>query len=878
MIRPNYLLQNITSNQDILRQYLSGSVPPISKIKEMLFFQERLNDTGKPDHFYQNWAEQQDCWKIANQDKGYAYFLWEAFHELTQDNLKMHNMHIHVEPTAFTSWQDLITRVSPLVLQCAYLSRRNPDPAPRPDQVNSFARQLLCPNFQHSSLPTPHIPQLDHLVEKCGLCDLHIHLPNITEADIAWQHMLCRPHPFSQHFQEQQAYSQSFFSQVDPNLTAHEVCDRMLMARDLRWKLCATLNRHFFQRRITHETKLYIDSERSLLHAVSRDHWKSLPFPFAYNTYEHPIVEICGAINKEPPLVQEAFFLIWSFNFMQKHPEAEWFARGFHVYLLLQGFMQSLMVQQQQQKGFDQFEKIIHADCRRPAEKDKYKERFFQLNGNGNEKIAFLEGRFAPKNSVSELAHMLRDIIAEHLAYLDGKDHSDYQLSSPAPELPMPAASISTAGTRKMELRLVVHFIKEKDHDFLKEKNESNLLVRHHKLRNKLKLQSLVLIEARRLIPEAAKYITGIDAANNEAYAGPEVFAPVFRYCRRHGISHFTFHAGEDFTHLLSGLRTIYEAATFLDMRTGDRIGHATAAGIDPELWINRMGSHLAMPRGEWLDNLVFAAHLLQKSHNPVAGSLLPRIRFEIEKLATEIYGNRNREACPMEPFGAPSLAALEKAWLSRDVDALLLHTRGDRKWDRLAIEDHKEYDKFLTFSKQQQAFWLFNHYHDPNHKDFYKKIIKVALYEQNNQQGRYYPLFSPADLLVIQNLVLEELHNRELVLESPMISNVRISMYQSPREHHLWKWLNVSPDSQNTTTRMPPVCLGTDDPGIFNTSIYNEYAHIFHVLTHEWGLSTSDAAQHLEHLRCNSMAYRFQESCRPVKTPGTFEDLDFLR
>lgn len=48
--------------------------------------------------------------------------------------------------------------------------------------------------------------------------------------------------------------------------------------------------------------------------------------------------------------------------------------------------------------------------------------------------------------------------------------------------------------------------------------------------------------------------------------------------------------AGEDFKHIISGIRSIYEAITFLEMGHGDRLGHCTAIGINPALWLKRTG------------------------------------------------------------------------------------------------------------------------------------------------------------------------------------------------------------------------------------------------------------------------------------------------
>ena len=74
--------------------------------------------------------------------------------------------------------------------------------------------------------------------------------------------------------------------------------------------------------------------------------------------------------------------------------------------------------------------------------------------------------------------------------------------------------------------------------------------------------------------------LRGVDGASNELHAPPEPFAPSFRLVRRAGIPRATFHVGEDFLHLLTGIRAVAEALTFLDLRSGDRVGHATALAL----------------------------------------------------------------------------------------------------------------------------------------------------------------------------------------------------------------------------------------------------------------------------------------------------------
>ena len=71
---------------------------------------------------------------------------------------------------------------------------------------------------------------------------------------------------------------------------------------------------------------------------------------------------------------------------------------------------------------------------------------------------------------------------------------------------------------------------------------------------------------------------------------------------------HLSIHAGEDYSHPLSGLRHIDETVRFCEMRDGDRLGHALALGIEPQWWMARQGE-MILPADEHLDNLVWLWH-----------------------------------------------------------------------------------------------------------------------------------------------------------------------------------------------------------------------------------------------------------------------------
>ena len=134
--------------------------------------------------------------------------------------------------------------------------------------------------------------------------------------------------------------------------------------------------------------------------------------------------------------------------------------------------------------------------------------------------------------------------------------------------------------------------------------------------------------------------ILGIDACSAEMGCRPEVFAQAFRYLRELPITpsvidpdrtnrtlRFSYHVGEDILDIVDGLRAIDEAMFFLDMRAGDRLGHALALGLDPKAWYARKSHRLFLPRQDLLDNLSWMIQTLRRE-----GALPQSLSGELER------------------------------------------------------------------------------------------------------------------------------------------------------------------------------------------------------------------------------------------------------
>ena len=240
----------------------------------------------------------------------------------------------------------------------------------------------------------------------------------------------------------------------------------------------------------------------------------------------------------------------------------------------------------------------------------------------------------------------------------------------------------------------------------------------------------------------------GADAAASEFDTPPEVFAPAFRRLRACGLRHFTYHAGEDFFHILSGLRAIYEAIDFLGLQAGDRIGHATAAGVDVSVWMQNVGDRLWMRLADYLDDLVFAYHLIAVMKERKLESLLPRIALRIEELASKIYTGKYR------------VSEFIEAWLQRKEDPKQLNAERPSRPEEICL-----------------------YYHSQEGRKKGKEIHVIDAYE----------IFGEKELVCLQRLILKVMHQKQIVIETLPTSNVIIGHHHGFSTYHLYNWYKWS-------------------------------------------------------------------------------------
>jgi adenosine deaminase len=870
----SYINLTLLTAQSLLDHFKKGSAFDVQVLSRLVFVESRARNPHWPDYVYRNYLDEE-----FGSFSRHAKCLLIAFDTLNKHYLHFRGNEIFVKEEVFGEWQQALTEITPLPL-IAYSIYKQIGFSTLDHQVwqqiKSRTERLLC----GSALPTSYFPHLEEMIEKEGLFELHMHLNGTTEIDTIWQDALNQPHRFYVNLKRgiRNPAVQEQYLQI--GYQPEQMFSDLLLAKKLRFVMI----RAIFPRSFPDDYNSFISWQQPLTMAnarrmISRQFQGDEPAPYSHNGERHPIEIVRPDLGRLSETAREAAFLIVAFNYLELSQD-DAFALCLHTYLLVLNRFNKIVVQQCDQKGFDQFQKITLNEQRRLSEESYYK-RFKQLEGMYREYLQYLEGRFVPWNTYNLLKKILCDFerydwesrnesIRERM-----KDREAFREQERALVTSSYSGRVDAIPSqylrREMQFKLVAHFIKTRDSAATSLEGEKSLWCRHLVLRKENAMSARTLMTLCSKDRRLEKYVNGADAAANEMHTPPEVYAPVFRMLRRKGWRNFTFHVGEDFVHVVSGIRAIYEALVFLDLRDKNRIGHATAIGISPDLWLSRMRTKINIDKGEWLDNLAFAYNLISKDGVHVGQHA--RIREEMNWLFQEIYLKtmpdihtyidswRMRCLDPLKAFDFERrLESLDNAELV-EWNECERARRGKQQFgfDEATFDENKLWSKRkikLNGDGEALAFNLFRRYHSLDVMKRYTEKIEVDAD------------FFPREVLVyLQKKVLAEVKRRCVAIETMPTSNVRISFYNDCREHHLFRWLGLSCDKNHTPAdeeldrdTRPDICIASDDPGIFATNLRNEYAHVYNTLITDYGKCHVEAIDILKRINENCRVYRFEE------------------
>lgn len=819
-----------------------GDVPSIEETRRRIFIAERRSDVGRPDHFYKGYLEHRlgDARHVGD-------LPWIVLGSLADRYLERRDGRVTVRYELFGEWHELLPFLSPLAVIVAFLVDEGRGPAPGVDPRLFLAREI-----GETALIGAADPGLDDLVAREGLNELHMHLNGSTELDVLWPDACSAPAAFYAELKEAQGKnpepSLELYEQLEPGLRPYGVYQRLRAARRVRRHLVAELAPSPEAHAEDGPSATGLDAFlRAAEFGLSDSDWS---YPLGTPLSLHPARVLFGG-PPHRPIVEEAALLYACLAALRRDPGHRALGTGLYFNLLMLTQLARLAVQQVDESGFDQFQKYTLLGTRERIER-RYLARFRQLNGREPfDTLRHLEGRFAPKATVAKTRALIADIVDGYLAFRGCQsEQRERDLRGAPPPCLLgrlcDGASCGASGRANAELALVAHFIKRPTSDV----NDRGRRCRDSDLRIALNEQARGLETLRKSSATVRALVQGIDGASNELHAPPEPFAPAFRLARRAGILRATFHVGEDFRHLLSGIRSVAEALDFLGLRSGDRIGHATALGIDPTLWLSRTAPRAVMSRMDVLDDAVFAFRALASIGGYAQDTLcLERLIAEHSEI---LYGQERspdllHRAWELRHLDALEVRAAERNLL-RDSQALTGEAvaREARFLAETAVDAHRSAELRLIadlVARSGAAYEIFSRRHALDPKRANERVDVEAAQ------------ISKEAFAALQDHVLGLVNGRGVALETLPTSNLRISFYDGMAEHHLYRWLGLC---EPTITNRPTVCVGSDDPGIFATNLRNEYAAIGSVLRHRFKLTASEAAARLEQLNANGRVHRF--------------------
>jgi hypothetical protein len=387
-------------------------------------------------------------------------------------------------------------------------------------------------------------------------------------------------------------------------------------------------------------------------------------------------------------------------------------------------------------------------------------------------------------------------------------------------------------------------------------------------------------------------FIVGIDAANLELTTPPEVFAPAFRFLREYPIElrqlsttrqifgeyemvvdlvknrrlGMTYHVGEEFRHLLSGLRAIHEVIEFLKPMPGDRLGHAIALGLDPEVWAAQVGNQAVISMQEWLDTLVWVHSFLGAGHDLI-GELA--LEDKIQLYSRKIYFDS--EMSRMDPKRVEQdwhIPTLNDSWLLRQVDPYSLeknHLNNNefricplgnsieqKRWADIQNMVLKEVDKHIG---TEAAFHLVKLYwYCPKVRRIGSQMVTIDMTVNKKLWIKV--------CREVQEKLQDIVQARQLVVEVNPSSNRVVGPIAKINDHPIFR---LTLDKQDNLSRENRVTINTDDPGIFTTSLAHEFYLLGEILVNR-GVPEAKVEEWLDWLRKNGENYSFLNTLPDVK------------
>lgn len=514
------------------------------------------------------------------------------------------------------------------------------------------------------------------------------------------------------------------------------------------------------------------------------------------NDLDYALLGNIQSVNKvsENPLVGERRLIYLAIRMILTGEMNVRESTYFYLYILIKNNFRRELIQVNDLYGFSNF-----SDYERRKEifienYPKYKNMLIKMAVKDtfeSQNIISLEARVTPRNTASQDLKYIKEI--DKLCY----EYTD-------------------------KLFYVFHFIKKKE-----DINDNIYFCRNYKVREEIKNQGRALARCLETSHYLRERVKGIDACNNEYFCRPEVFGQVFRFLSKLHVKstgtkkqsaieiYKTYHVGEDYLDISDGLRAIDEAILFCNLVSGSRLGHATVLGIDVDKYYQNK-SRIIMTKQDFIDNMIWLFNkAIELGIDIYQYPLYKKMENDCLSLIEYIYGNVN---------GKIDMSTYYNSWKLRGDNP-------DRYLPDGSIKDESKLRKIDYFdfndwagneSRTLQANKLYYAYH---------YALEVKQKGQETIDFKVTPNYIKV-VKEVQKRMQFEIARKGIFIECNPTSNYLIANLKKYELHPIITFYNDElTKSDDSNCAQINVSINTDDQGVFDTSLENEYALMAYAL-----------------------------------------------
>ena len=542
---------------------------------------------------------------------------------------------------------------------------------------------------------------------------------------------------------------------------------------------------------------------------------ESANIPCSSHKFGSGFYDYCSINKGDNQLFGERIFLSKCFsNFDQARKQTQ---SVFLLYLIVRRYIESFFVQNNMWFGFNnfkRFERIFELFIPDNARVKLQTSKWIASYLLECKQLAKLEVRFAPKNTYKGTIE--RTTICK-----------------------------KTFKNKNVETGLVLHFIKHnRKLGFSKSYRPNYVNPRSFSEINQYEKQLHVIKRLIRYRNKKSIELVGIDAANEEIFCRPEIFAPFYRATRNYSCAHkksigLTFHVGEDFTFIVNGLRAIYEAITYLDLKSGDRLGHASALATKVDNYFVLKGKRFVSTKQDILDDYCFIYGIIKKDKRFKNQTL--KVERKIKNLLWDIYQSRN---------------------MNSYLQSLLL--RGEHPLVFKRFAQYPNYALLWTYYRAQgKDYYLSNNTTNSNYLNAWNNPSVVDFitryhFDKKVRENGDMVLTDTFDndfvkvIEYVQKQMIDLIRNNKIGIETNPSSNYLIGPFSNFEEIPAIRF-----DDEKEYKGLD-ITIGTDDAGLFYTDLTNEYDSIYYHYHEIAQYTDAKIARKIKHLANNSLSMSF--------------------